>query len=101
MADKRDALGYGNSHWPEMLGKARNLNADGAMLKPSEAKPGLRSREEPVSEAFCNAFMLNELVYAARNALAALETPGDLSPDERRWVIEDLAISLKNYEKST
>ena len=100
MDNEHDTLGHGNSRWPEMLGKARNLNADGAVTRGGEAKPGLRSSDTPTEE-FCNAFMLNELIYAARGALAALETPGDLSPDEHRWVIFDLARALEGYEKST
>ena len=37
----------------------------------------------------------DKLQEAARAALAALETPGDLTPEEIQWVIEDLDSALQ------
>ena len=39
------------------------------------------------------------LVKAAEAALSALETPGDLTTDEFRNVIEDLDYALRPYRK--
>jgi len=33
MLDEHDAIGKGWSNWPERLGKARNANADGFLIK--------------------------------------------------------------------
>lgn len=41
--------------------------------------------------------MTSQLVKAARAALAALETPGDLTPEELGYVIEDLDRVLQLY----
>ena len=39
-----------------------------------------------------------ELLKAAKTALSALETPGDLTEDEMFWVIEDLGIAIRKSE---
>jgi hypothetical protein len=43
---------------------------------------------------------LTDLLNSARRALSCLETPGDLTEDERRYVIEDLTEALAPYEPS-
>jgi len=40
-----------------------------------------------------------ELLKSAKMALSAMETPDDLTPSEREYVIEDLALALKRVEE--
>jgi hypothetical protein len=38
---------------------------------------------------------MKELISAAKAALSALETPGDLTEQEKSWVIQDLEYALR------
>jgi hypothetical protein len=44
--------------------------------------------------------MIEQLATALSRTLAALETPGDLTEDERQHVIADGAEVLEQYEQS-
>jgi hypothetical protein len=43
--------------------------------------------------------MSRELLQAAKAALAALETPDDLTAEELGWVIEDLDMAIRAEER--
>ena len=92
MAEQHNALGSGWSNWPEMLGKARNLNAEGAVTRGGEATPGLRSREQHDA-------MLLDLLEDVRTLLF-LVTDGAIV-DKMSWIIHDLADSFEYFENNT